>query len=114
LQQLTDSTPLEVPWVFDAAWVIWAYLRFGDVKPASAGGSGSSIRTLKIGWAWTPELAQWIETGKGTVSIDGLGRVPGLSPRAVLLSAADRLDTISWGLAGRYRKVLLNTVAQDS
>jgi hypothetical protein len=99
-----------VPWVFDAAWGIWAYLKFAPHKPAPV---DSSIRALKIGWAWTEEIEKWIENGKGTVSIDSLGRVASLSPRTVLLAAADRFESISWGLAGRYRKVMLATALAE-
>jgi hypothetical protein len=108
MRDTDSSVPLEVPWVFDATWIVWGYLRFANPKPQPA-----NSKVLNIGWAWTPELATWIETGKGIVNIDGLGCIPGLTQKEVLAAGAERLHQISWGLAGRYRKVLLGLIENE-
>lgn len=43
----------------------------------------------------------------GTLTIQGVGTLGSLTPRDVLVSSANSLDLISWGLAGRYKEVLL-------
>ncbi len=80
------STPPEAVWIFDAALCLWA-LEVGE-------GDG-----VPVSWVPSAALEGWIETGAGTLSLPGDG--------GVLQAAADRLGALSWGIAARYRRVLL-------
>lgn len=84
---------------------MWAVLEMGTL------GDGELV--VSISWTATPALDAWIESGGGAVAVQGLGRVPGLAAASVLQAAADRLEVISWGLAARYRRVLLGLIGQN-
>lgn len=99
------STPPELVWLFDAALCMWAVLELGEMHDGDL--------AVSISWTATPALDAWIENGAGAVAIQGLGRVPGLAAESVLQAAADRLEVISWGLAARYRRVLLGLISQE-
>jgi hypothetical protein len=79
---------------------MWAVLSFSSYTIAS----GPQVAV--ISWSASPQIDDWIKNGGGA-SIQGLGTVAELSVPFVLQSFADRLEAMAWGLAERYRKVLL-------
>jgi hypothetical protein len=100
------STPTEVVWLFDATIWIWAYLMFCTNPYVVGGGGGAAQKPLILGWKPPAWLDQWILTGVGEISVQGLGSGKVLTLELALKAAADRLEVMSWGLAARYRKVI--------
>lgn len=84
---------------------MWAVLELGELSDGEL--------VVSISWTATPALDAWIEKGGGAVAVQGLGRVPGIAAESVLQAAADRLEVISWGLAARYRRVLLGLISPN-
>lgn len=96
-----SSTPTEVVWTFDSALCMWAYLIFSPSRTSTPG------KTITISWSSSALLEQWVETGDGMITIQGLaGSASGLTAREVVRHSSDRLEVMSWGLAARYREVL--------
>jgi hypothetical protein len=94
-------------WTFDAALCLWAILQF-TTQPLSHGPT-----TTTISWTESSQIELWIKNGGG-VSIQGLGNVAQLSVAVLLQTFADRLEIMSWGLAARYRKVLINLLRDET
>lgn len=88
------STPPEAVWLFDAALCMWAVLELAGLPDGEV---------ISISWTSTPAVEEWVESGVGSLAIQGVA----LDGRAVLQATADRLGALSWGLAARYRRVLL-------
>ncbi|KAL1406153.1 hypothetical protein Q8F55_007837 [Vanrija albida] len=107
MSRFAFDTPPEVVWTFDAALCMWAVLRLSDVATASP-----AAPPLTISYAPTPELEGWIEHGDGAPSVQGFGRSARPTAFAMLQTSADRLEVMSWGLAARYRTVLLGLIAE--
>ncbi|RSH93054.1 hypothetical protein EHS25_007407 [Saitozyma podzolica] len=100
------DTPPEVIWMFDVALSLWACLRFGNVLP-----SASAAIPVVVSWVKTPELETWVKTG-GPIIIQGLGGITTASWSQLLQRCAEHLQVSSWELGARYRKVLLDLVAE--
>lgn len=114
------STPTELIWIFDAALCMWAFLRFSGLSfsssadPDAISDGGGTGRHYLISWQASPSLDEWIESGGGDVSVQGLGSGTDINVQAVLRGAAERLGIMSWGLATRYREVLKDLLTDRS
>lgn len=106
---MENSTPPELVWILDAALCMWACLRFSPLNSP-----GTHTGSVAVAWSGSAALDSWVETGNAELTVQGLGAVPGLSTVTVLRSAADRLEVMSWGLAARYRDVLLGLCAEEA
>jgi hypothetical protein len=99
---------------------MWAFLRFSGLSFSSSAdpdaisdGCGTGRHYL-IGWQASLSLDEWIESGGGDVSVQGLGSGTDINVQAVLRGAAERLGVMSWGLATRYREVLKDLLTDSS
>jgi hypothetical protein len=92
--------------MFDVALSLWACLRFGNVLPSAA-----AAIPVVVSWVKMPELETWVKTG-GPIIIQGLGGITTASWSQVLQRCAEHLQVSSWELGARYRKVLLDLVAE--
>lgn len=92
--------------MFDVALSLWACLRFSNVLSTA-----SATAPIVVSWVKTPELATWVKTG-GPIIIQGLGEVTTGSWSQILQRCAEHLQVSSWELGARYRKVLLDLVAE--
>ena len=107
LTKFFSSTPTEVIWTFDAALCMWACLHFcSHCCPSYSDSSISNVPRYVLDWIPPPFLEEWIESGDGYLSIQGLESGMHVTVQAVLRGATERLDVMSWGLAARYREVL--------
>ena len=110
---MLSSTPTEVVWSFDAALCMWAFLRFsGQSLFDHSGASAPDQQKYILSWKPPPRLDEWIESGKGEVSVQSLGTGGELTAYTILKGASERLEVISWGLAARYRGVLTGLLAE--
>ncbi|KAH8896621.1 hypothetical protein GQ53DRAFT_889865 [Thozetella sp. PMI_491] len=113
LNRFTFDTPTEVVWTFDAALCMWAYIRFsGYVFASRTGPSLQNLPHYALSWKPPPSLDDWVQSGEGDISVQGLGSGSDINVRSVLRSAAERLDVMSWGLAARYREVLRDLLSE--
>lgn len=114
---ISSSTPTEIVWIFDSALTLWACLRFARIEWHNGTGTGTApgpiIRQFYIGWNITQSLDEWILTGQGRIVVQGLGHGSDISVEAILRGAIERLDAVSWGLAGIYREVLRNLLVEE-
>ncbi|BEJ14002.1 hypothetical protein CspHIS471_0311760 [Cutaneotrichosporon sp. HIS471] len=94
--QFSFDAPPEALWLFDSALCMWAILEFVGTPTGDA---------IPVSWAPTPAIEAWIDSDIGSLAVPGVGLADGGS--AVLKVAADRLATSPWGIAARYRRVLL-------
>jgi hypothetical protein len=97
------SSPSDVIWLFDATVWIWAYLKFSDVPFIDNDALGPP---MVLGWTRPEWLDNWINSGVGRISMQGLRTGTALSLRSILSGASDRLSVMSWGLAMKYRQVV--------
>jgi hypothetical protein len=103
LLRANNSTPPEAALIFDAALCLWAVIRFGQ----TSGGEP----TVFISWSMSAAVANYISTGQGTISIQGIGAVS--SSTHILQAVANRLDMLSWGIAAAYKRVLLHLASNE-
>lgn len=97
-------------WLFDSAIVLWACLTHGSSSlPCSSTGS-----SVNLTWTFSAAVDNWIEHGQGDLIIQGVGELGRLTPNDVLISSANSLDLMSWGLAARYKDVLLGLISHDA
>lgn len=97
------SSPTEVVWLFDATVWIWAYLSFSASPFVSIDPHASP---LLLGWTKPVWFEQWISSGVGEISMQGLRGGTALNLSIILTGASDRLAVLSWGLAAKYRLVV--------
>lgn len=107
-----NSTPTEVVWAFDAALCMWAFMRLSELSLISDDGSSFRHQEYVLSWKAASSLDDWIQSGEGNVSVQGIGTGKITTVQAILESAANRLDIMSWGFAARYRDVLRDLLAQ--
>lgn len=91
--------------MFDAVLCMWMWLRLANT-PAEGRG-----RPVVISHVASVEVDEWIASGHGIVAVHSLGQ--GISATRVLELGADRLAMMPWGLAARYRSVLLGLAAAE-
>jgi hypothetical protein len=108
---LTISTPTEAVWLFDATLCLWACLKYGGIIDAYA--SIADVKSIQLAWSWSSAIQSWIEDGQARISLAGVGELRPSLVNDILRSTANTLELMSWGLAGRYRQVLLNLAAAD-
>ncbi|BEI98641.1 hypothetical protein CcaverHIS631_0309400 [Cutaneotrichosporon cavernicola] len=94
--QFSFDAPPEAVWLFDSALCMWAVLELVGTPTGDA---------IPVSWAPTPAIEAWIDSGIGSLAVPGVRLADGGS--AVLKAAADRLSASPWGIAARYRRVLL-------
>lgn len=69
-------------------------------------------------WKPSPLVDDWVRSGRGRVSVQGIGNNGhsgsngAITAAAVLQGASERLEVMSWGLAAKYRVVLKDMLAQ--
>ncbi|KIM99147.1 hypothetical protein OIDMADRAFT_56312 [Oidiodendron maius Zn] len=103
LARFTFDTPSESVWMFDAALTFWAIVKFG----VGIGGSSDSSRETTVTWSDSDEVYSWIENG-GRVTFQGIGDLSQLSVPKILGIFIERLDNMPWGIAQRFKHVLVN------
>ncbi|OBT68701.1 hypothetical protein VE03_01825 [Pseudogymnoascus sp. 23342-1-I1] len=103
LMRFTFDTPSESVWIFDAALTFWAIIKFGD----GLGGSLAAQSRTTVTWSGSSEVDGWIQNG-GPVSFQGIGDLAELSVSRVLSVFGERLENMPWGIADRFRHVLVN------
>ncbi|KAL1907179.1 hypothetical protein Sste5344_007130 [Sporothrix stenoceras] len=116
LNRFTFDTPTEVIWTFDAALAMWAFLRFSG--QSLNGQKSNNATSILLTWKPSPSINEWVKTGRGGVSVQGIGNGSSsddngtITAAAVLRGASERLEVMSWGLAAKYRVVLKGMLAQ--
>ncbi|KAH8805434.1 fungal transcriptional regulatory protein [Xylogone sp. PMI_703] len=103
LIRYTFDTPSETVWVFDAALTFWTMIKFGT----GLIGSSDTSNKVTITWSDSDDVYDWIQRG-GPVSFQGIGNLSELTVPKVLSVFIERLENIPWGLAQRFRHVLMN------
>ncbi|KFY26674.1 hypothetical protein V493_03945 [Pseudogymnoascus sp. VKM F-4281 (FW-2241)] len=103
LMRFTFDTPSESVWMFDAALTFWAIIKFG----IGLGSSLAAQNRTTVTWSGSNEVDGWIQNG-GPVSFQGIGDLAELSVSRVLSVFSERLENMPWGIADRFRHVLVN------
>ncbi|KZO90459.1 hypothetical protein CALVIDRAFT_490418 [Calocera viscosa TUFC12733] len=98
----------EMIWTFDLALTFWAMLRFGSSVVKT---SVQSPRTI-ITWSESDELERYIHHG-GSMLFQGLGDLVELDAAKVLAVFEERLEAMPWGIAQRFRHVLMNLDGEE-
>ncbi|GAA5892660.1 hypothetical protein JCM6882_000550 [Rhodosporidiobolus microsporus] len=105
LERHRYDTPAEVVWIADAAMAVWAIVKFA--RTALAAPSPLEVRST-IHWSDSRSIEPWIQHGGPLALRNGLGDFDTVTPEGVLKKFAERLeDHVPWGLAKKYRAVLL-------
>ncbi|OAQ75458.1 fungal transcriptional regulatory protein [Purpureocillium lilacinum] len=103
LSRFTFDSPAETVLTLDLALTFWAILKFST----SIGESSPSQRRTIITWSDHAGASEWIRNG-GPVSFQGLGDLNDLSSTKVLSIFSERLESMPWGLAQRFKHVLMS------
>ncbi|PWI75924.1 C6 and C2H2 transcription factor [Purpureocillium lilacinum] len=103
LSRFTFDSPAETVLTLDLALTFWAILKFST----SMGESSPSQRRTIITWSDHAGASEWIRNG-GQVSFQGLGDLTDLSSTKVLSIFSERLESMPWGLAQRFKHVLMS------
>ncbi|KAL1962696.1 hypothetical protein VTN77DRAFT_9240 [Rasamsonia byssochlamydoides] len=105
LTRFPFDTPSETVWIFDVALTFWAIIKFG--QGGLLGGSSTGQNRTTITWSEFDDVEGWIQNG-GPVSFQGLGDLAELTVSKILSTFSERLENMSWGIAQRFRHVLMN------
>ncbi|GAA5820962.1 hypothetical protein JCM11251_001897 [Rhodosporidiobolus azoricus] len=105
LERHRYDTPAETMWIADAAMAVWAIVKFAR-SALSAPPSPLQTRST-IHWSDSRTLEPWIQHGGPLALKNGLGDFDTVTPETVLEKFAERLEDLPWGLAKKYRAVLL-------
>ncbi|GAA6034269.1 hypothetical protein JCM8097_003816 [Rhodosporidiobolus ruineniae] len=104
LERHRYDTPAEVVWMADAAMAVWAIVKFA--RSALSAPSPLATRSV-IHWSNLHGIEPRIQHGGPLALRNGLGDFDTVTPEAVLEKFAEGLEDLPWGLAKKYRAVLL-------
>lgn len=118
-----NSTPSEAVWIFDVALSFWAIIKFGTDLGSSAAAQVRTTVTCKL---YSPSVIScwqlvgsgssdadgWIQNG-GPVSFQGIGDLAELNAAKILSVFCERLENMPWGIADRFRHVLVNLSKEE-
>lgn len=96
---------------------MWAFLRFSGQSPDARKPQGDASSPVLLTWKTSPSVDDWVSSGHGWISIQGIGSNGGsggnsaITAATVLRGASERLEVMSWGLAAKYRVVLNGMLA---
>ncbi|UNI15668.1 hypothetical protein JDV02_002179 [Purpureocillium takamizusanense] len=103
LSRFTFDSPAETVLTLDLGLTFWAILKFST----SIGEPLPNQRRIIITWSDHAAASEWIRIG-GPVSFQGLGDLSDLSSTKVLSIFSERLESMPWGLAQRFKHVLMS------
>ncbi|KAL2127172.1 hypothetical protein VTI74DRAFT_11208 [Chaetomium olivicolor] len=103
LSRFNFDSPAETVLTLDIALTFWAILKFS--RPI--GDSSPNQKRTMITWFDHAGASEWIRTG-GPVSFQGLGDLTDLTSTKVLSIFSERLESMPWGLAQRFKHVLMS------
>ncbi|GAA5860915.1 hypothetical protein JCM8547_003887 [Rhodosporidiobolus lusitaniae] len=105
LERYRYDTPTEAIWIADAAMALWAIVKFARTA-LSAPPAPLPLRST-VHWSDSRSIEPWVQHGGPLALKNGLGDFDTVTPEAVLIKFAERLEDLPWGLAKKYRVVLL-------
>ncbi|EGX97024.1 Fungal transcriptional regulatory protein [Cordyceps militaris CM01] len=100
------DAPAETVLGLDVALTFWALLKFSD----NLGGEGQ--KSFSVFWSTCDDASEWARNG-GAVYFQGLGDLGQLTSAKCLAIFRQRMDIMSWGLADRFKQVLLNLEREE-
>ncbi|KAM3498320.1 hypothetical protein MY10362_008355 [Beauveria mimosiformis] len=103
--------PAETVLCLDVALTFWAALKF-STNLGGVGGGGTRQKPFSIFWSNCDDASEWVKHG-GAVYFQGLGELGELTSAKSLAIFRQRMDIMSWGLAERFKHVLLNLEQEE-
>ncbi|OAQ61102.1 fungal transcriptional regulatory protein [Pochonia chlamydosporia 170] len=108
LSRYIFDSPAETILTFDVALTFWAITKLSSIVTESNGGG----RRATITWSDSSATSDWIQQG-GDVSFQALGSLSDLTSSRVLSIFIERLESMSWGIAQRFKHVLLSLQREE-
>ncbi|OAA50753.1 Fungal transcriptional regulatory protein [Beauveria brongniartii RCEF 3172] len=105
------DAPAETVLCLDVALTFWAALKF-STNLGGVGGGGTRQKPFSIFWSNCDDASEWVKHG-GAVYFQGLGELGELTSAKSLAIFRQRMDIMSWGLAERFKHVLLNLEKEE-
>ncbi|OAA69693.1 Fungal transcriptional regulatory protein [Cordyceps fumosorosea ARSEF 2679] len=104
------DAPAETVLCLDVALTFWALLKFSS--DLGGAGGGARQRPFSIFWSNCDDAGEWVKNG-GAVYFQGLGELRELTSAKCLAIFRQRMGIMSWGLADRFKHVLLNLEREE-